>query len=546
MRIFYQVGFLGLRCVRIPRCQNGFGFTLRHFIVYPPELYSEDGEADEAGHTNGFGQSRLHKVTEPVDTIFVKSVRDNSPSAFAGLCVGDRIVSVNGERIVGKSYDQVVSLIQKTRDLLCLEVSPKQYDTLQLFYEEQAYRPETNQRPYEPLKVSSSADPLISYPNNNQLHQPRFHPGSNSQLPNEYSYANQFFDTTDFPRHNMSSSHSSHPQTQFFSHLPRPIPYKSSAVWASSSDRNGESNYSGSLSGSSKGGQRQQPQGYYPFNHSFDKSTLWKVRERDDPSSGAKSADSILGESCGDNVIYRSPLRSESMECLSGVNIDVNHDMSLNKAGPGYRYSISTTKAHGPGTSQPTDYRNTMVVTMSSTNAGQNSRHANDAMHYSGTDGVAPNSLSGYENQIADRIRRSCEQKEEFLRRPNQPLQWDPFRAQPSPPFPKELYAQPQKFTKVPWPPANILPAVTSIKQPLTPSVTDNIKYLGRNDKRPKSNNVTVISVQHSGPDSISSGSSCRPETTSNSDSWSPIDRHSECEVPTDGQKISDVDVREA
>lgn len=54
------------------------------------------------------------------------------PSNLALECTGDRIVSVNGETIVGKSYDQVVSLIQKTRDLLYLEVSPKQYDTLQL------------------------------------------------------------------------------------------------------------------------------------------------------------------------------------------------------------------------------------------------------------------------------------------------------------------------------------------------------------------------------------------------------------------------------
>jgi len=51
-------------------------------------LLLQDGETDEPGHSNGFGQSRLHKVTEPVDTIFVKSVRDNSPSAYAGLCVG--------------------------------------------------------------------------------------------------------------------------------------------------------------------------------------------------------------------------------------------------------------------------------------------------------------------------------------------------------------------------------------------------------------------------------------------------------------------------
>jgi len=46
--------------------------------------------------------------------------------------LGDRIVSVNGQTIFGKSYDQVVQLIQRTEDKLSLEVSPKHYDTLQL------------------------------------------------------------------------------------------------------------------------------------------------------------------------------------------------------------------------------------------------------------------------------------------------------------------------------------------------------------------------------------------------------------------------------
>lgn len=31
---------------------------------------------------------KLGKVTEPVDTIFVKSVRENGPAALNGLCVG--------------------------------------------------------------------------------------------------------------------------------------------------------------------------------------------------------------------------------------------------------------------------------------------------------------------------------------------------------------------------------------------------------------------------------------------------------------------------
>lgn len=45
---------------------------------------------------------------------------------------GDRVVSVNGEPIAGRSYDQVVHLIQLSPSTLCLEVTPKQYDTLQL------------------------------------------------------------------------------------------------------------------------------------------------------------------------------------------------------------------------------------------------------------------------------------------------------------------------------------------------------------------------------------------------------------------------------
>ena len=72
------------RQLRIERKDNGFGFTLRHFIVYPPE----DG-ADTAGPP----------IQEPMDTIFVKSVKHEGPAVEAGLNIGDRIVSVNGESV---------------------------------------------------------------------------------------------------------------------------------------------------------------------------------------------------------------------------------------------------------------------------------------------------------------------------------------------------------------------------------------------------------------------------------------------------------------
>jgi len=118
------------RQLRIERKDNGFGFTLRHFIVYPPE------EGSEAGPP----------IQEPMDTIFVKSVKDQGPAVVAGLNIGDRIVSVNGETVSGRSYAQVVQMIQKSRDSLFLVVVPKQDDVLQVYFSEIAQNPESNRR----------------------------------------------------------------------------------------------------------------------------------------------------------------------------------------------------------------------------------------------------------------------------------------------------------------------------------------------------------------------------------------------------------------
>jgi C-terminal processing protease CtpA/Prc len=71
-----------------------------------------------------------------MDTIFVKSVKEGGPAVAAGLDIGDRIVSVNGESVGGRSYAQVVQMIQKSRDLLRLEVVPKQDDILQVYFSE--------------------------------------------------------------------------------------------------------------------------------------------------------------------------------------------------------------------------------------------------------------------------------------------------------------------------------------------------------------------------------------------------------------------------
>lgn len=67
----------------------------------------------------------------PMDTIFVKSVKDRSPAKQAGLQQGDRLIAVNGVRVSDKSYSQVVQLIVNSPEYLHLLVVPKEEDVLQ-------------------------------------------------------------------------------------------------------------------------------------------------------------------------------------------------------------------------------------------------------------------------------------------------------------------------------------------------------------------------------------------------------------------------------
>lgn len=69
---------------------------------------------------------------EPMDTIFVKNVREHGPASAAGLSTGDRIISVNGETVAGKSYAHVVQVIQQSQCYLYLLVVPMENDILQL------------------------------------------------------------------------------------------------------------------------------------------------------------------------------------------------------------------------------------------------------------------------------------------------------------------------------------------------------------------------------------------------------------------------------
>uniref|UniRef100_A0A3B4Y9K3 Rho GTPase activating protein 21 n=1 Tax=Seriola lalandi dorsalis TaxID=1841481 RepID=A0A3B4Y9K3_SERLL len=100
----------GPKTLHLRRTSQGFGFTLRHFIVYPPESAVHNSLKDEENGSRGRQRNRL----EPMDTIFVKQVKEGGPAHGAGLCTGDRIVKVNGESIIGKTYSQVIALIQNS------------------------------------------------------------------------------------------------------------------------------------------------------------------------------------------------------------------------------------------------------------------------------------------------------------------------------------------------------------------------------------------------------------------------------------------------
>ncbi|XP_037318890.2 rho GTPase-activating protein 23-like isoform X4 [Pungitius pungitius] len=150
----------GPRTIFVPKNSQGFGFTLRHFIVYPPESSLHSIKDEENGNTSGRGcqRSRL----EPMDTIFVKSVKDDGPAQQAGLCTGDRLVKVNGESILGKTYSQVIMLIQNSENILELSIMPKDEDVLQLAYSHDAYL--KGNEPYSGVAQNLPAPPPLCYP----------------------------------------------------------------------------------------------------------------------------------------------------------------------------------------------------------------------------------------------------------------------------------------------------------------------------------------------------------------------------------------------
>ncbi|XP_074475492.1 rho GTPase-activating protein 23-like isoform X3 [Sebastes fasciatus] len=155
------VSWQGPRTIYVPKNSQGFGFTLRHFIVYPPESSLHSLKDEENGNATGKAGGQRSRL-EPMDTIFVKNVKDNGPAQQAGLCTGDRLVKVNGESILGKTYSQVITLIQNSENILELSIMPKDEDVLQLAYSQDAYL--KGNEPYSGVAQNLPVPPPLCYP----------------------------------------------------------------------------------------------------------------------------------------------------------------------------------------------------------------------------------------------------------------------------------------------------------------------------------------------------------------------------------------------
>lgn len=140
------------RTILLQRDDDEFGFTLRHFIVYPPSNLQVSQSKSQVTTEGPWQKERI----EPMDTIFVREVKEGSPAHQAGLVTGDRIITINGEPLTGKTYSEVIDLIYKSGNSLQMLVVPKEDDILQVYFASSAYQPVER----EP---SSSAHPQLHF-----------------------------------------------------------------------------------------------------------------------------------------------------------------------------------------------------------------------------------------------------------------------------------------------------------------------------------------------------------------------------------------------
>lgn len=115
----------GPRNIVLNRQNGAFGFTLRHFILYPPEVH-------DPVVAKRLAACGLSDFSQPMDSVFVKKVIPQSQADYAGLKEGDRLIAVNGIRVSSQfQFADIVATIQTTPKTLVIQIVPKNFDVLQ-------------------------------------------------------------------------------------------------------------------------------------------------------------------------------------------------------------------------------------------------------------------------------------------------------------------------------------------------------------------------------------------------------------------------------
>jgi hypothetical protein len=104
---------------------GGFGCVLRYFIIQ--EDYSGDEGRSGSGVSATTGDSG-----DILTTLFVYKVQVGGPAARGGIKKGDKVFSINGERITSSDYNSITSLIRSAGEEMSLLLTPKSDDVLQL------------------------------------------------------------------------------------------------------------------------------------------------------------------------------------------------------------------------------------------------------------------------------------------------------------------------------------------------------------------------------------------------------------------------------
>ncbi|RDD36660.1 Rho GTPase-activating protein 21 [Trichoplax sp. H2] len=103
---------------------SGYGFTLFHkSFELPPRQPPNDIVIMPQSRSPKGDQNIV--TLEPETTILINMVVPTGPAHLAGVRTGDCVVSVNGESIAGKTYQQISNVIQGSTQRLYLEIVPK-------------------------------------------------------------------------------------------------------------------------------------------------------------------------------------------------------------------------------------------------------------------------------------------------------------------------------------------------------------------------------------------------------------------------------------